>query len=223
MFYARPSWIRVPTWAARGGFWLCVVAMGVSQSRQAIVALAVGLIVIAVRGRAERRRAWLGAMIGIPALVLVVSLVLDQVESGNQHNSFFQRVEWYGDSIANWATSPWFGLGLRYWTEGRGLYNFHPPQVFLEVMATTGVVGLVAFGIMMVGMLRVLWSLPGLTGSLALALVAARFVQGQLDIFWLSPTTAIPFLLAGVCLGVLAREGLPPRARAQEREGAIAA
>jgi hypothetical protein len=204
VLYARPEWLALPRAVVYGGFWVLVSALGVSQSRQAIVALAVGLFIIAVRGRSERRRGWLGLVLGIPALAVVATLVREQAESGNEHNSFFQRLEWYGDSIANWETAPWFGLGLRYWTEGRGVYNFHPPQVFLEVLATTGIVGLAGFVIMTLGMLRTLWVLPGVTGALALALVGARFVQGQLDIFWVSPTTAIPFLLAGVCLGVLA-------------------
>lgn len=203
VLYARPSWIGMPRWLSYAAFWLCAGAMGVSQSRQAIVALAVGLFIIAFRGQGERRRGWLGAFLGVPALAIVASLVRDQVAEDNEHNSFYQRLEWYGQSLENWQTSPLFGLGLRYWTEGRGLHNFHPPQVFLEVLATTGVVGLTGFVVMMAGMVLALWRLPGVTGNLALALLAARLVQGQLDIFWLSPTTSIPFLLIGVLLGVI--------------------
>lgn len=211
VLYARPAWLRIPKSVAFAGFWLCMGAMGVSQSRQAIVALAIGLLVIAFRGHGQRRKIWLGVLLAIPALGFVVTLVRDQIASGNQHNSFFQRLEWYDQSIANWQSSPLFGLGLRYWTEGRGLHNFHPPQVFLEVLATTGIVGLLGFVAMVAGMLVALWRLPGVTGSLALALVLARVVQGQLDIFWVSPTTNIPFLLTGVLLGVLARSETPGR------------
>lgn len=218
VLYAQPPWLRMPGWATFGLFGLCVVAMGASQSRQAIVGLAVGLFVLALRGRAERRRGWLGAILGVPALIVVATLVRDQVAEGDEHNSFFQRLEWYSQSIDNWQSSPIFGLGLRYWTEGRGLHNFHPPQVFLEVLATTGVVGLVGLIIMFGGMLVTLWRLPGVTGTLALALLVARLVQGQLDIFWLSPTTSIPLLLIGVALGVLARDST--RVPDQHRPGA---
>ncbi|AXH96882.1 O-antigen ligase family protein [Ornithinimicrobium avium] len=204
MLYARPAWLGLSRTVAHAGFWLCVAALGVSQSRQAIVALAVGLVLVAFKGRHERGRGWLSIFLGIPALAVVATLVRDQIASGNQHNSYFQRLEWYDQSIANWQTSPWFGLGLRYWTEGRGLHNFHPPQVFLEVLATTGVVGLLGFVVMAVGMIAVLWRVPGVSGALALSTLVARLVQGQFDIFWLSPTTSIPFLLIGVLLGVLA-------------------
>lgn len=204
VFYARPSWMGLSRWGAQIGFWVCVMAMGVSQSRQALVGLAIGLVIIAFHGRRERRRGWLGLFLGVPALAVVATLVRDQVASGNEHNSFFQRLEWYDQSIANWESSPWFGLGLRYWTQGRAEFNFHPPQVFLEVMATAGIIGLIGFVVMALGMLRTVWGIKGVTGSLILGLLAARLVQGQLDIFWLSPTTSIPFLLIGALLGVLA-------------------
>lgn len=223
IFFARPSWLGMSRGVAVSGFVVCLAAMGVSQSRQAIVALAVGLVVIAIRGRGERRRAWLGALIGVPALYFVATLVREQIASGNQHNSFFQRLTWYGESIDKWRESPLFGNGLRYWTTGQHPGAFQPPQVFFEVLATAGIVGLLGFLVMSVGFVLVLWRLPGLTGSLALALVLARLVQGQLDIFWLAPTTAIPFLLAGVCLGVLSHHetsvptSSPPRAVAALR------
>lgn len=219
VLYARPPWLRVPHWVSMNLFVLCVLAMGASQSRQAMVGLAVGLFVLAFFGRGERRRSWLGAIIGVPALIVVATLVRDQVAEGDEHNSFFQRLEWYSQSVENWQSSPILGLGLRYWTEGRGLHNFHPPQVFLEVLATAGVVGLLGLLIMFVGMLVTLWRLPGVTGALALALLTARLVQGQLDIFWLSPTTSIPFLLIGVALGVLARDsqGISERRRPSAR------
>jgi hypothetical protein len=206
IFFARPTWLQIGKRVAVSGFLICVAAMGVSQSRQAIVALAVGLVVIAVKGRGERRRAWLGALIGIPALYFVATLVREQIQSGNQHNSFFQRLTWYGESIDKWRESPLFGNGLRYWTTPQHPGAFQPPQVFFEVLATAGIVGLLGFLVMAAGFITVLWRLPGLTGSLALALVLARLAQGQLDIFWLAPTTAIPFLLTGVCLGVLGHE-----------------
>ena len=168
--YARPSWMKIPRPTAHGAFWIFVAGLGVSQSRQAIVGLAVGLLIVAVLGRKERARGWLAIIVGVPALVLVGTLVRDQVQSGNQHNSFFQRLEWYEQSLTNWQSSPFFGLGLRYWTEGRGQYNFHPPQVFLEVLATTGLVGLVGFLVMIVGMLRTVFRVSGVTGSLVACL-----------------------------------------------------
>jgi hypothetical protein len=45
-------------------------------------------------------------------------------------------------------------------------------------------------------------------GSLALAVLVSRFVQGQLDLFWVAVQGSIPFVVLGICLGVehLARQ-----------------
>ncbi len=133
--------------------------------------------------------------------MVVASLVRQDVESGNVHNSVFQRLTWFEDSLAAWLADPWFGLGLRYWTTGETPYGFQPPQVFLEVLATTGVVGLLGFLVMVVGMLRVLWSMDPRYGTLAFAMVLARVTQGQFDLFWVGVSVSVPFAIAGVCLG----------------------
>ena len=66
-------------------------------------------------------------------------MVIEQVESQNQHNSVFQRVDWFREVYQYWRESPIFGHGLRYW------YNpvnpHQPPQAELEVLASAGVVG----------------------------------------------------------------------------------
>ena len=40
---------------------------------------------------------------------------------------------------------------------------------------------------------------------LLLAVVLSRFVQGQFDLFWVSVQVSLPFVIAGICLGALAR------------------
>jgi hypothetical protein len=50
--------------------------------------------------------------------------------------------------------------------------------------------------------LVVLWRLDPAFGTLAFALVLARFLQGQLDLFWIAVQVPLPFLVAGICLAL---------------------
>lgn len=214
--YARPSWLGWPRWAAAVMFWLSVGGIAAAQSRQAMVGLAVGLVVVSLRSHTERRRSLL-ILIGIvPLLAVVATMVRDQLASDNIHNSAFQRLTWFEESIEAWLQNIWVGMGLRYWyTDPQ--FNFQPPNGVLEVLATSGVVGLTGFVLMIVGSLAILWRMDRTYGTLAFALLLSRVVQGQLDLFWVAVQTSIPFLVAGVCVGLAARakEDAPlPPARA---------
>lgn len=214
--YARPAWMGWTRGWALTVFWLTAVALMLTQSRQAIVALAVALLVIAFRRGELQRRSRAILLAVIPALAIVTVLIRDQVDSGNQFNSVFQRLTWYEDSLAAWGRSPWVGNGLRYWSQGIGGLDFQPPQVFLEVLASAGVIGVVAFVGFMLGTLILLWRAEPVFGTLAAALVLERFVQGQFDLFWVAVQVSIPFAVVGICLGV---EAQPPHPSAQSAPG----
>lgn len=202
--YARPSWLG---WSSRAGlamFWLSAAGIAAAQSRQALVAFAVGLVVISVRKHPERRRSLLILIGVIPLLAVVGTLVRDQLSSENIHNSAFQRLTWFEESLEAWQSNPLVGMGLRYWYTDTS-YNFQPPNGTLEVMASTGLLGLFGFLIMIIGILVVLWRLDPKYGTIAVAVLLSRVVQGQLDLFWITVQTSIPFLIAGLCIGLAAR------------------
>jgi O-antigen ligase len=104
---------------------------------------------------------------------------------------------------AYWKHSPIFGHGLRFWYVDPVL-PYQPPQGELEVIAESGIAGLVAFVVMWVGILIVLWRMDPLYGALAVTAVASRLVQGQFDLFWVSSQVSIPFIIAGICIGAKA-------------------
>lgn len=224
--YARPDWLGWSRGWARTALAVFAVAILLTQSRQAIIGLGVALVVMAFLDRGGRRR-WSLVVLGVvPALVLVATLVRDQVQSGNQFNSVFQRLNWFGDTIEVWAQSPWVGQGLRFWTTGRTTVGFQPPNAELEVLASAGVIGLAAFLLLMVGSLRQLWALPAAYGTVAFAAVLSRLVQSQLDLFWVSIQVSVPFALAGAAIGALARdeaEASPWRSAAPLRTVAVSA
>jgi len=202
--YARPTWMGWSRGWALMVFWLTALGLLFTQSRQAIVGLGIALLVVAFRRGELQKRSRAILLVIVPILTLVVTLVQDQVESGNEFNSFFSRVKWFEDSVEIWSQSPLVGHGLRYWNQGRVGLEFQPPNAELEVIASAGIIGLVAFLILSIGAVIVLWRVDPAYGTLAAALVLSRLVQGQFDIFWVAGQVSVPYMLVGVCLGAQA-------------------
>ncbi|MFC8733050.1 O-antigen ligase family protein [Luteimicrobium sp. NPDC057192] len=219
--YARPPWLGLSRKVAYPAFWLFVLAIAATQSRQAIVGLGLLVLVVALRRGQGVRHTKLVLLAIIPAGFFVVQVLVDQLSSGNQFNSAYQRISWYQDALVVWNLNQWFGAGLRWWYSGRTPYSFQPPNAELEVLSSAGTVGLVGFLVLMLGALVVVWRISPAYGTLAFAVIASRLVQGQLDLFWVSVQTSVPFVIAGVCVGALARhEAAPPQPDdGAEREG----
>ncbi len=216
ILYARPTWLGWTKRWAVPALVVVVTALAVTQSRQALVGLAVGLLVVSFRRHAERRRGVVALIVVAPIIYLVLTMARDQIASGNVHNSWFQRLEWYTESFRIWLDAPFFGHGLRYWTQADAPGFFQPPNAFLEVMASAGLIGLFGFLVLWVGAIAVLYRADPAFGTLALALGLSRLAQAQLDLFWVSISVSAPFLLIGVLLGLAAhtaRESVPERRR----------
>ena len=73
------------------------------------------------------------------------------------------------------------------------------------MLSSAGIVGLVAILMLFGRSLILLWNVPVRFGTLAFTAVLMRFAEGQLDIFWVTATPAIPWILAGISLGALDR------------------
>lgn len=204
--YANPTWMSWSRAWASASFWLLCVGIVFTQSRQAVLGLIVAVLVLALRkntgGNSHSRFVLL---LLAPAVWLVIQMVLDQISSDNAFNSANTRLEWLRAMYGYWKESPIFGHGLRYWTQG-GWANFQPPQAEVEVLVSAGVVGLVGFTVMWVGVLVVLWKVDPVYGTLAFAVVLSRLVQAQFDLFWVAAQVSIPFVIAGICLGLQARK-----------------
>ena len=204
--YVHPPWMRWPRALAVATFVLCCLALLFTQSRQAIIGLAVALAVVVLRGDDTRKRSKLIILGGIGALAFVTTLIRDQFDSGNQFNSVFQRINWLQDSMDVWLTDPIFGAGLRWWYTDRFDVRFQPPNAEIEALTTAGILGAIAFLALMAGILVVLWRVQPLYGTLAFTVMLGRFVQSQFDLFWVTAQVSIPFLVAGLCLGQLVHD-----------------
>ena len=201
--FVNPDWLRWPKGWTRLAFVFLVGAVVLTQARQAIIGLAVALIFVVLR-RGVATHVVLTILLAIPAAWLIVLTVIEQIDSQNQFNSYYQRVDWLREVYALWKISPVFGHGLRYWYGGIGA-NFQPPQAEVEVVASAGVVGLIGFIVMWIGVLVVLWRVDPRFGTLAFAAVVSRIVAAQFDLFWVAAQVSIPFVIAGICLGAMAR------------------
>lgn len=197
--YVNPVWISWSKNSARLIFWLLLLAIVMTQSRQALIGLIFAIVLVAARRGSGGHSRFVLFLI-IPGIWLVASMVIEQIESQNKFNSVFQRVEWAREVYALWKLSPVFGHGLRYWY-GDTTAPFQPPQAEMEMLASAGVVGLLGFAVMWVGIVLVLWHVDPKYGTLALAVTLSRLVQGQFDLFWVAAQVSIPFVIAGICLG----------------------
>lgn len=202
--YLNPDWVGWSRRWARLAFVVMAAGIVVAQSRQALIGLIAAIVIAVLRRSTTGRSRWV-LLLFIPAAWLVVSMVIEQIESQNRHNSVFQRVEWLREVYHFWRESPIFGHGLRYWYNP-GELPYQPPQAELEVVASAGVVGLIGFLVMWIGVLIVLWHVDPRYGTLAVAVLLCRFVQAQFDLFWVAVQVSVPFVIAGICLGAMEHE-----------------
>jgi hypothetical protein len=206
--YVNPDWVGWNRTLARWALVLLVGAILMTQSRQALVGLILAVVVVVIRRRVTGRSR-LVLLLLIPAAWMVVTMVTDQIASQNEFNSVFQRLNWFREVYHYWLESPVFGHGLRYWYNDTAV-PFQPPQAEMEILASAGIIGLVGFLVMCVGALIVLWRIDPRYGTIAVAVILSRIVQGQFDLFWSAAQVSIPFVIAGICLGALDREERTP-------------
>ncbi|MBP1078582.1 O-antigen ligase [Microbacterium terrae] len=205
---ANPPWLGWPRWFAWTAVLVCAAGMAASQSRQAIVGALVGALIIGLRPRFHngKRSRWMWIVL-IPAGWFVYQEVAEQLTSDNDFSSAAQRLTWYASSIEVWLQSPLFGVGHRWWTTWHtGYGGFQPPNAELEVLTTVGILGLVGFLGMFAGGLWALARMNPVYGTLGLAVVAAKFAQGQFDLYWVAGHASLLWIIAGICYGIQERD-----------------
>lgn len=206
MLWLRPDWLRWDPRLTLLGMVLMVGGIAASGSRQSMVSVLVVVAVLALyrreNGGARARRLLL---LCLPVGLYVLYSVRDQLQENNPFNSSAQRLEWFGESLEIWQLSPLVGVGLRWWYTGE-YPAFQPPNVVLELLSSAGILGLLGFLILCAVTLWVVLRLPARYGQIAAAVIIARLVQGQLDLFWVAGQAAIPWMMAGLVVGVMALE-----------------
>jgi len=202
--YVRPSWAGWRPRTATALFVVFVVSALLTQSRQALIGLGVVLVLVVVNAPKEQRRSRSIFVVVLTLLALSVTMVQDQIASGDRFNSAYQRLSWFSDAVRIWSEDPWFGQGLRWWYQPERFGAVQPPNAELEVLTSVGLVGLVGFLVLFVGTILVLRRVPRDYAQLALVVVVSRLVQAQFDLFWVAVLGSIPWLVVGLCLGAQA-------------------
>jgi hypothetical protein len=199
-----PPWLGLDRRLARTVIGLDILGLLASQSKQAIVELVFVLFLLIVTMPSVRRRSRLILIGAAPAAVFayIVSIrELRKFEHGG-FNSLKERSIALTQALAASAGHRWFGLGPHWYFLARYAGNIQPPDVFVEELAATGILGL--FGLMLVvfGSAAVLARLPRSVGMLGLVLVLGRLVDGIFDIYWVSATGTLPWLFVGLSAGI---------------------
>jgi type IV secretory pathway TrbL component len=87
-----------------------------------------------------------------------------------------------------------------------------PPNVVIDNLASTGIIGSLAFVFLVWVTVRTMYRLPYALGTLGLVVLIGHYVDGLFDIFWIGGPTVAPYIICGVSLGLadidrMARDG----------------
>ena len=107
-----------------------------------------------------------------------------------------------GAAIHVWHESPLFGLGMRFYNLPQFLAVTPPPNSLVDNLASTGVVGSLAFFFLVFVTMRAMNGLPRVYGTLGLVVLLGHYVDGLFDTFWIGGLTIPPMVIAGISLGM---------------------
>jgi hypothetical protein len=201
--HLNPVWLGVPPRLARTAKYLCVLGLLASQSKQSIITLLVVVIVAALLHPSVRRRSRLLLASLLPLLVVAYFILAAEVAqlTTNPFNSVAVRQTTYAADLHVWLLDPIFGQGMRWFYLPHFVGYIQPPDIFVETLAETGIIGIVAVLVLLGGSARTFLALPRAVGTIAFVLVLGRAFEALFDIYWVSPVVTLPWLVAGLALG----------------------
>jgi hypothetical protein len=201
---AAGSRFRLPRRILWGSAAVVALGLAASQSRAAMLAVALGTALWLVRvDRARRRRYWkpflaLGIAFGVIAGLSLSAQVDRQAEA--PIDSITQRIDVETQTRVLWEEHPVAGVGIRFFALPE-FAGYQPPNnVLNEILAEAGFPGLLGFLVFAAGSVLALWRCQGELAIAGTCVVAARFAHGLVDIYWIGGTTTLPWLIAGMGL-----------------------
>jgi hypothetical protein len=202
--HLNPPWARLSVRLARVTKYLCLAALFATQSKQAIIALVVVIFVATLRLRSLRRRSKAILLALGPLVVFSYVVVVAQLKKYEHHgyNSIKERSIAYTVALHVWHLNPLLGQGPRWWYLVHFNGDIQPPNILLESLTESGVIGSIALIALIVGVVVLLARLPRQVGTIAMIFVLGRAVEGIFDLYWSSANGALPWLVAGMALGV---------------------
>ncbi len=200
---------------------MLVVGLFLTASRGAILALLVGVAVIAIvqSGRDLRLAAARTLPIALIALVAFQWLptgarahITDLSANASSAAGYpiYIRDQYQHDAERLIAAHPWVGVGVGNYLAGTpaaGTPTTDPHDVILLEAAEGGYLFAVSFVVLLLGAVLALWRLRHIElAAAAIAVLVATFAHGLVDVYWVRGTPVLGWLLAGIVCGVAWRE-----------------
>jgi hypothetical protein len=180
----------------------CFFGLLASQSRQAAVCLILALVVATLLNPDVRRRSKL-MLLGCAPLVVALYYSFSLAARDNpKFNSVSIRVDQISAALHVWHLSPVLGEGMRFYNLPQFVYVTAPPNVVIDNLASTGIVGSLAFCFLVVMTMRTMNGIPRAIGTLGLVILLSHYVDGLFDIFWIGANMIPPLVIVGMTLGV---------------------
>ena len=95
---------------------------------------------------------------------------------------------------------------MRFYDLPQWLYVTAPPNVLIDNLASTGIVGSVAFFFLVWVTVKTMIRLPYALGTLGLGILIGHYVDGLFDIFWIGGPSGAPYIICGISLGMADRD-----------------
>jgi hypothetical protein len=205
----NPPWAGLGRTEVRVNKWICLGGLLASQSRQSAILLILAVVFSYVLNPELRGRSKLLLLGAIPLVVVLYYSFSINARNNPKFNSVSIRVDQISAAIHAWHLSPILGQGMRFYNLPQFIAVTAPPNVFVDNLASTGVVGSLAFVFMIFVTMRAMVRLPYVVGTLGLVILATHYIDGLFDIFWIGASSIAPFIIAGISLGMadLGRNG----------------
>ncbi len=198
----RPGWAGIGKTEARLAEVFCIGGLVASQSRQSLILLVLALAVAVLLNPEVRRRSKLVLAAAVPLGAVLYESFSFAARSNPHFNSVSIRFGQIGAALHVWHLSPVLGLGMRFYNLPQYVSVTPPPNVFIDNLSSTGIVGSLAFLYLFYVTMRTMFRLPASIGTLGLVVLLGHYVGGLFDTFWIGASTIAPFVIAGVCLGM---------------------
>jgi hypothetical protein len=199
---------------------MLIPTLFLTESRGAILAAGLGLVVLLVLQRTKSRtlitRGVPAVVIAVAAFALLPTAIQDRVTTLSSTGdtaaaySISIREQHAEDARELIAAHPWTGVGIGNYMTGDstlGTQTDDPHQVLLLQAAEGGYVLAASFLVLVLGAFVVVSRARRIElAPAAAAVLAATVAHGLVDVYWVRGTPVLSWLLVGMVLGLAARE-----------------
>jgi polysaccharide biosynthesis protein PslJ len=198
----NPVWTGIGRTEARINKYLCIGGLLASQSRQSIILLILALALAAFLNPELRARSRMVILAAFPVTIALYFSFSIAARNNPQFNSVTARVDQISAAIQVWHLSPILGEGMRFYNLPQFITVTAPPNVLVDNLASSGIIGSLAFLFLVWVTVRTMFRLPYALGTLGLVILVFHYVDGLFDIFWIGASSIAPFIIAGISLGM---------------------